>query len=847
LTKTYSGSAGFQYTHINGSRKNEWIRAKVEDPNFLPTDKEKLIAIYTKLCECDTFEKFLTTKYKTVKRFGIDGGEAAVSGIDAAIAKAVGMGVTEVIIGMPHRGRLNILTNVVGKPLDQTFAEFKGVHYDFDKLMDRIDHQDWSFSGDVKYHLGTSNKRTFPDGKVAKVTLECNPSHLETVNCVTLGRTRAKQYYAGNTKEMDATMLPIIFHGDASFAGQGVVYETMQLAHVKEFDVGGTIHVVVNNQVGFTTDPVDDRSTMYCCDLGKGFNIPIFHVNADDPIAVTAVFELAAEWRQTFGCDVIVDVVCYRRYGHNETQNPDYTQPLLYKVINKHPRAEKIFADKLVDSGIATLAELEAIRVGIWQNHEEKFVAADDYDEGSDADWVATKWDGFVKPFDVSEADPTAVELDTLKKIGNKLCEVPDHINAHNGLKRQLKAKQAMIDSGKDLDWATAEALAYGSLLLEGTHVRITGQDVQSGTFAHRHAVIKDQKTMEEYCFLNNLNMGPQETFVARNSILAEYAVLGFELGYSYESPAALNIWEAQFGDFVNTAQVMVDQFISSGEHKWYQQSGLVMLLPHGYEGQGAEHSSCRLERFLQMSDDDEDDIPTFAKDFGRNQIQKANWQVVNVTTPANVFHVLRRQCHRNFRKPLIVASTKSLFRHKQCKSDLDEMGPGSKFLRLLGERDAAIAADNEKVDRLVFCTGKIYYELAAAREAMGLTNVAIVSVEQIAPFPFDRALEELKKYPNVPVGDGVTPGNVIWCQEEPKNMGAWFYIKPRLVTTCREGLDADVVIRYVGRRSSASPATGYAKLHAAEQESVVKETLLGDSPDPTGKHRPTGLLGHQT
>jgi len=695
--------------------------------------------------------------------------------------------------------------------------------------------------------------------------LECNPSHLETVNTVTLGRCRAKQYYAGNTKEQHKKMMPVLFHGDASFAGQGVVYETMQLAHTKEFDVGGTMHVIVNNQIGFTTDPIDDRSTMYCCDLGKGFNIPIFHCNADDPTAVARTFELATEWRQEWGCDVIVDVICYRRFGHNETQNPDYTQPMQYKIINKHPRSETILADKLVSSGVASKEELEAIRVGIWQNHEANFIAADTWNNG-DVDWVATRWEGFVRPTDESKADPTAVALETLKKIGHKLCETPEGFNAHRGLTRQLKAKKETIDTGTDLDWGTTEALAYGATLLEGSLVRITGQDVETGTFAHRHAVIKDQKTMAEYCFLNNLNMGKQEQFIARNSILAEYAVLGFELGFSYENPNALNIWEAQFGDFANTAQVMIDQFISAAEHKWYQQSGLVMLLPHGYEGQGAEHSSARLERFLQMCDDDEDDIPNFAKDYGRHQIQKSNWQVVNLTTPANVFHAYRRQLHRNFRKPLIVASTKSLFRHKLCKNSLADLAEGSHFYRLLGEQERLaqfsqlsdkkaintdlikqIVDNPDKVDRLVFCTGKLYYELVASRDAMGLTNVAIVSVEQLAPFPFDRVLEQLNLYKNVPKGDGVTPGNVVWAQEEPKNMGAWFYVKPRLVTVFREGLDEDVVIRYVGRRAAASPATGYAKLHVAEQEAVIKETLLGDAPDPTGNHRPTGLLGHQT
>jgi 2-oxoglutarate dehydrogenase E1 component len=845
LKRAYCSSAGFQYTHINDFAKVDWIRSKVEDPGFIPTDKETLISHYTGLCKVDTFEKFLTTKYKTVKRFGIDGGEASVSGIDAAIGKAALMGVTDVVIGMPHRGRLNVLTNVVGKPLVQMFAEFKGTHYDFDKLMEQIDNQDWAFAGDVKYHLGTSNPRILPNGKKVNVTLECNPSHLETVNTVTLGRTRAKQYYAGNTKTQNSSIMPVLFHGDASFAGQGVVYETMQLAHVREFDVGGTIHVIVNNQVGFTTDPIDDRSTMYCSDLGKGFNIPIFHCNADDPIAVARVFELAAEWRQTFSTDVIVDVVCYRRYGHNETQNPDYTQPLLYKKIAKHPRAEEVLASKLVSSGVATKEELDAIRVGIWQNHEEEFALADDF-KGETVEWVATKWDGFVKPTDLSKGDPTGVDTALLTKIGHSLCKAPEGFTLHRGLSRQLQAKLKTIEEGKGLDWATAEALAYGSLLLEGTHVRITGQDVQSGTFAHRHSVARDQNTMAEYCFLNNLNLGPQQQYVARNSILAEYAVLGFELGYSYENPNALCIWEAQFGDFANTAQVMIDQFICAGESKWYQQSGLVLLLPHGYEGQGAEHSSARIERFLQLSDDDEDDIPHFQQDYGMNQIQKENWQVMNLTTPANVFHALRRQVHRNFRKPMIVASTKSLFRHKECVSDLADLGPDSRFQRLIGERNPEIAANPDKVDRLIFCTGKIYYELAAKRDADGLKNVAIVSLEQIAPFPFDRVLEQLKMYKNVPLGDGVIPGNVIFCQEEPKNMGAWFYVKPRLVTTYREGLEKDVVIRYVGRRAAASPATGYPKLHMAEQNGVIEGAIHGDTL-AQGKQRPTGLLGHQT
>jgi len=842
LKKTYANHIGFEYFHIPDLKKVEWLRARVENPNFVPTSREKMLETYKMLVNVDTFENFLGTKFKTTKRFGVDGGEAAVVGINAAINKAVSLGVSDVVIGMPHRGRLNILTNVVGKPLVQMFAEFKGTHYDFDELMDVMESADWAFAGDVKYHLGTSNMRVLPDGRSVTMTLEANPSHLETVNSVTLGRTRAKQFYAGNTEETRKKVMPVLFHGDASFAGQGVNYETLQLAHVQEFDVGGTVHVIINNQIGFTTDPIDDRSTLYCVDLGKAFNLPILHCNGDDPASVVACFELAAEWRQAWGTDVIIDLVCYRRFGHNESLNPDYTQPVVYKQIAKHPRTEKVFADKLVSDGIATSAELDEIKRVAWQQHEDAFVAADTF-QGNAMEWVATKWEGFAKPHEASKGYPTGLDLDLVKAIGYRLCEAPEGFNLHNGLKRQLKKKKEDLEEGTEIDWGTAEALAYGSLLLEGNHVRITGQDVQSGTFAHRHCVIKDQKTMEPYCFLNNLNLGPQEAFIAMNSILAEYAVLGFELGYTYENPHALVIWEAQFGDFANTAQVMIDQFISAGEHKWLQQTGLTMLLPHGYEGQGAEHSSCRIERFLQLSDDDEDDIPDFRHDYGRTQIQKANWQVLNVTTPANVFHMFRRQMHRDFRKPLVVASTKSLFRHKLCKSPLSAFGPGTRFERLLDERDADI--DPEKVDRLVFCSGKVYYDLVEKRNELGLKNVAIVTVEQIAPFPFDRVKTIFETYKNVDVGDGVHPGDIIWCQEEPKNMGPWGYVRPRFVTTAREGMNYDLVMRYVGRRASASPATGYAKVHAAEQEMLLREALLGV--DESAASRPSKLLGHQT
>jgi len=845
LEKTYCNSVGVEYMHIGDLKKVNWIRERVEKPDFVTSGKEKLMHIYENLAAVNCFEEFLNSKYKTTKRFGIDGAEAAVSGIIAALEKSASVGVDQCVIGMPHRGRLNVLHNVVGKSLTQMFAEFKGTHYDFDRIQNELQHEDWSMAGDVKYHLGTSNLKTFRNGKSMTITLEANPSHLETVNTVALGRARAKQYFAGNSQESRKSIMPVLLHGDASFSGQGIVYETMQMAKVQDFDVGGTIHVVVNNQVGFTTDPCDDRSTLYCSDIGKAFGVPIFHCNADDPAGVVAAFELAAEWRQEWGMDCVVDVIGYRRYGHNETDAPEYTQPMLYKVISKHPRAEKIFRDRLISAGVASEADLTKIRDFQWNTHEKCFEDADNYKEG-EFNWLATKWEGLARPIDPSRADPTGVDMDLLRSIGQKLCDVPEGFTPHPGLKRQLKKKREDIEGGKLIDWATAEGMAFGSLLLEDKHVRITGQDVQRGTFAHRHCVVKDQKTGADFCFLNNMGLGEQEKLVARNSILSEYGVLGFELGYSYESPQQLTLWEAQFGDFANTAQVMFDQFIAAGESKWMAQSGLTMLLPHGYMGQGAEHSSCRLERFLQLCDDDEDDVPSFSdQDFGRAQAHKANWQVCHLSTPANYFHALRRQLYRNFRKPLVIASPKNLFRLKQCVSTIEEFGPDSHFRRVIDERDATISANPDQVDRLIFCSGKLYYELAAERDAHGLKNVAIVTLEQISPFPFDRVREALEKYKNVDIGNGVHPGNVVWCQEEPKNMGPWSYVKPRIVTSAREGLEKDLVVRYIGRRAASSPATGLPKLHNAEQDMLIREGVHG-SEDST-KPRPSVLLGHQT
>mmetsp|Transcript_83040 Transcript_83040/g.243483 ORF Transcript_83040/g.243483 Transcript_83040/m.243483 type:complete len:833 (-) Transcript_83040:65-2563(-) len=831
--------------HILDRKRCNWIRQHVESPTFLTTDKASALQTYERLCYADGFERFLGDKFKNTKRFGVDGGEATIPGLIAMVERGVALGAEEFVFGMPHRGRLNVLVNVLGKPMSRMLAEFMGTAYDVDAKIQELNKEDWSSAGDVKYHLGTSNVRTFPDAGNVTLTLEANPSHLETVAPVTLGRTRAKQYYLGDTEDTRARVVPVVMHGDASFAGQGVVYETMQLAHVEDFDVGGTIHVIVNNQVGFTTDPRYSRSTEYCSDLGKAFGAPIFHCNADDPIAVVKAFVMAAEYRQEWGDDVILDVVCYRRFGHNEADNPDFTQPLLYKQIRKQPRSVDLLKDRLIKDGFATASELEQINKKVWDEFEADFTAAQTYKPPEETEWLATKWEGVRTPNQAAKVESTGVDVDLLKKIGVRLCEVPDGFKLHNSLKRIIKNKRDRIEAGSGLDWAAAEGLAFGSLLLEGNHVRLTGQDVQRGTFSHRHCAVHDQATNDVHVFLNHLGLGPQETLIARNSILAEYGVLGFELGYSYEGPNALVIWEAQFGDFANTAQVMFDQFICAGEHKWLQQSALTMLLPHGYDGQGAEHSSARIERFLQMCDDDEDNVPDFEEVASGKQIQKCNWQVANLSTPANYFHILRQQLHRDFRKPLVVASPKALLRHKNCVSSLEDMGPASEFQRLIPERDPAIAGSPEKVKRLVFCTGKIYYEMQAKREELGLTDVALVTVELIAPFPFDKIKEQIALYANVERGDGVHPGDIIWCQEEPKNMGAWSYARPRIVTVAREALGVDLVVRFVGRRAAASPATGIGKLHLAEQEAIIHEALVGHEED--GSPRPTALLGHQT
>lgn len=835
LKETYCGSIGVQYMHILDRDRCNWIRTKMESLVKVEESKAKQMHVFERLAFSVVFERFLGNKYNTTKRFGLDGAESLIPGLKYLVDRATEMGMEHVVIGMPHRGRLNVLSNVIRKPIQQIFKEFQGTHIDVESYANQDAVADWSNSGDVKYHLGTSYDRMYPDGRRVHLSLVANPSHLEAVNPVVVGKARAKQFYLGNDEEAERKVMPLLLHGDAAFSGQGVVYETMHMAGLENYDTGGTVHVVVNNQIGFTTDPMNSRSSQYCSDIGKAMDIPILHVNADDPEAVVKVFEFAAEWRQQWRSDVIINLTGYRRFGHNEVDNPFFTQPIMYKKIAKMPSVLDMYADKLVQSGVATKDECDAIVNKVWNFYQSTFEESKNWEATKKSDWLANRWESFKSPNQRSRIRPTGVQNSVLQHIGAKICEVPEGFALNRQLERIMNAKRSTIESGEGIDWGTAEALAWGSLLLEGNHVRISGQDVERGTFSHRHAVLHDQNTNDEFVPLNNLSKSRspsvplnyklpanseipelQAEFVASNSSLSEFGVMGFELGYSLENPNALVMWEAQFGDFANGAQIMIDQFLSAGEDKWMRQSGLVLLLPHGYEGQGAEHSSCRVERFLQMTDDDPDVVPVMDEE-NRMQIQHTNWQVVYCSTPAQYFHVLRRQIHRDFRKPLISVQPKSLLRLRLAASKLEDMAEGTQFHRLLPESTPEKLVADENVKRLVLCSGKVYYDLLQEREARGIDDVALVRVEQIAPFPFDKVAEQAAKYKNA---------EVAWVQEEPQNMGFWTYVSPRIETALNKINNDDRRPLYVGRTAAASPATGYAAVHQIEQTRLINKAL---------------------
>ncbi|KAI4348125.1 hypothetical protein L6164_008884 [Bauhinia variegata] len=816
LEQAYCGNIGYEYMHIADREKCNWLRDKIETPTPTQFDCERREVIFDRLAWSTLFENFLATKWTSAKRFGLEGGEALIPGMKGMIDHAADLGVESIVMGMAHRARLNVLGNVVRKPLRQIFSEFSGGQPGDDGL--------YTGTGDVKYHLGTSYDRPTRGGKRIHLSLVANPSHLEAVNPVVVGKTRAKQYYSNDVDRIKN--MGVLIHGDGSFAGQGVVYETLHLSALPNYTTGGTIHIVINNQVAFTTDPSSGRSSRYCTDVAKALDAPIFHVNGDDVDAVVQVFELAAEWRQRFHSDVVVDFVCYRRFGHNEIDEPSFTQPKMYKAIRSHPSALEIYQKKLLDSGELTQQNIDKIHEKVLSILNEEFLASKDYVPNR-RDWLSAYWAGFKSPEQLSRVRNTGVKPEILKTIGKAITVLPENLMPHRAVKKIYEQRAQMIETGQGIDWGFAEALAFATLLVEGNHVRLSGQDVERGTFSHRHSVVHDQETGEKYCPLDHIIMNQdEEMFTVSNSSLSEFGVLGFELGYSMENPNSLVIWEAQFGDFANGAQVIFDNFLSSGESKWLRQTGLVVLLPHGYDGQGPEHSSGRVERFLQMADDNPYVIPEMEPTL-RKQIQGCNWQVVNATTPANFFHVLRRQIHREFRKPLIVMSPKNLLRHKDCKSNLSEFDDvqghpgfdkqGTRFKRLIKDQNDHSNLE-EGIRRLILCSGKVYYDLDDERKKVDGKDVAICRLEQLSPFPYDLVQRELKRYPNA---------EIVWCQEEAMNMGAYTYILPRLITAMKsvsKGGYEDV--KYVGRAPSAAPATGFYKVHLKEQAEIVQKAL---------------------
>ncbi len=804
LQRTYCSTVGVEFMHINDPEAKQWVQERMEGPDkeirFTPEGKK---AILNKLVEAEGFEKFLDVKYTGTKRFGLDGGEALIPALEQIIKRGGALGVKDIVLGMAHRGRLNVLTQVMGKPHRALFHEFKGGAFYA---------EDVEGSGDVKYHLGASSDREF-DGNSVHLSLTANPSHLEIVDPVVLGKARAKQDQRAmvndrfvDPRQVDrSVVMPLLIHGDAAFAGQGVIAECLGLSGLKGHRTGGSIHVVINNQIGFTTSPIYSRSSPYPTDVAKMIEAPVFHVNGDDPEAVVYVAKVATEFRQRFGRPVVIDMFCYRRFGHNEGDEPSFTQPLMYSKIRSHKSTLELYSERLIAEGLVTSEDIDQLKAEWRAKLETEFELGQDF-RPNKTDWLDGQWKDMKKAdADGPRRGDTGVALEELIKVGTALTRTPTGFNVHKTVKRFMDSRLAAIESGEGIDWATGEALAFGTLLLEGNPVRLSGQDSERGTFTQRHSVLNDQETGETYTPLNNIAPG-QERYEVINSMLSEEAVLGFEYGYSLAEPTTLTLWEAQFGDFANGAQVVVDQFISSGERKWFRMSGLVMLLPHGYEGQGPEHSSARLERYLQLCAED-------------------NMQVANCTTPANYFHILRRQLKRDFRKPLILMTPKSLLRHKRAVSTLSEMGPESCFHRLLWDDAEApgpkkttiqLVAD-DKIRRVVLCSGKVYYDLLEDREKRGIDDVYLLRLEQLYPFPAKALLDELNRFQNA---------EVVWCQEEPRNMGGWTFVQPYIDWVLEQMGRTNDRPRYVGRAASASTATGLMRTHLAQLQAFLEEAF---------------------
>ncbi len=791
VRRTYCGTFALQYMHISNPDEASWLKERIEGyGKEIAFTKEGRKAILNSLVQAEGFEKFLHVKYMGTKRFGLDGGESLIPAMEQIIKRGGQLGIEDIVIGMPHRGRLSVLANVMQKPYRAIFNEFQGGSFK---------PEDVDGSGDVKYHLGASSDRQFDDNTV-HLSLTANPSHLEAVNPVVLGKVRAKQ---DQKNDIDRTkVMAILLHGDAAFAGQGVVAEGFGLSGLKGHKTGGTMHIVVNNQIGFTTAPHFSRSSPYPTDIALMVEAPIFHVNGDDPEAVVHAARVATEFRQKFHKDVVLDIICYRRFGHNEGDEPMFTNPVMYKKIKKQKTTLTLYTDVLVRDGLIPEGEIEDMKAAFQAHLNTEFDIGKDY-KPNKADWLDGKWSHLDKQNQTKyQRGETAIAPETMAQIGRALSTAPADFPIHKTVQRLLDAKAQMFETGTGFDWATGEALAFGSLQTEGYNVRLSGQDCTRGTFSHRHSGLINQDNEDRYYPLNNIREG-QANYEVIDSMLSEYAVLGFEYGYSLAEPNALTLWEAQFGDFANGAQIMFDQFISSGESKWLRMSGLVCLLPHGYEGQGPEHSSARLERFLTMCGGD-------------------NWIVANCTTPANYFHILRRQLHRSYRKPLIMMTPKSLLRHKMAVSKTEEFATGSSFHRVLwddaqhGNSDTKLVAD-DKVKRVVMCSGKVYYDLLEERDARGINDVYLMRFEQFYPFPAQSAVKELERFKNA---------EMVWCQEEPKNQGGWSFMEPNIEWVLTRINAKTTRPAYAGRAAAASPATGLASKHKAEQAALVNDAL---------------------
>ena len=791
LKKTYCENIGYEFMHISNPEERKWFRDRIEkDENALKFTKNGKEAILNKLVQAEGFEKFLAKKYVGTKRFGLDGGESLIPALEQIIKIGGQNEIKEVKIGMSHRGRLNVLANVLQKSYKKIFNEFAG----------EVNSNSEEGAGDVKYHLGASSDRQF-DGNSVHVSLTDNPSHLEAVNPVVLGQTRAKQYFHKDKNRNK--VIPILIHGDAAFAGQGVVAECFAMSGLPGHNTGGTIHIIVNNQIGFTTSPRFARSSPYPSDVAKMVEAPILHANGDDPEAVVYATRIAAEFRLKFNRDVVVDLICYRRFGHNEGDEPSFTQPLMYKKIRSHPSVYKIYGNKLVNENSITEEILNQNVNSFKELLDEQYKSAKDYKPK--IEWFEGTWSRYKPEKGKDKRGVSGVDEIKLKKISDKIHSIPLEKNIHKTIIKILASRKKAVESKTGIDWSTAEALAFGSLLDEGYPVRLVGQDSGRGTFSQRHSVLRNQVDNSRYIPLNNISDN-QKNFEIVDSFLSELAVLGFEYGYSLVEPNTLTLWEAQFGDFANGAQVVIDQFIASGERKWSRASGIVMLLPHGYEGQGPEHSSARLERFLQLCSND-------------------NMQVMNCTTPANYFHALRRQMHRDFRKPLIIMTPKSLLRNKYCVSNLDDFNKKNSFHRILW--DHAIdpkskgfikLKEKSKIKKVILCSGKVYFDLLDAREKLKKDDVTLLRIEQLYPFPAKTLVKELKPYSK--------SAKFYWCQEEPKNMGAWFSVRDYIQWTLDTIKAKNNEISYIGRSPDASPATGYAKRHQLEQQEIINEVF---------------------